>query len=104
MGHYEDNIWYDVIHMNIAHIIFGHPWLFYRKVHNDKDEKTNTFLWNEKGIRLNSLTSAAPSSSTSSPSIEKPQNEQTVETEVMLAPQVKPEDIIKDGIKVHIHG
>ena len=56
--------------------------------------RTHTFLWNGKQIRLISLNSTAPSSSTSSPSSEEP--EQKVEKEVMIAPKVKIEDI-KDG-------
>ena len=45
---YEDKIWCDVIYMNIAHIIFGRPWIFYQKVHRDKEANTYTLLWNEK--------------------------------------------------------
>lgn len=103
IGDYKDEIWCDVIHMNITHIIFGRPWLFDRKVHNDKEANTYTLSWNGKRIRLISLNSTAPSSSTSSPSTQESQTKQTVQTEVMLAPQVKPEDIIKDNIKVHVH-
>ena len=60
-------------------------------------------MWNRKGIKLISLNSTTPSSSTSSPSTKKSQQEQTVETEVMTAPQVKPEDI-KDDIEEQFYG
>eukprot|EP00268_Persea_americana_P006446 TRINITY_DN12328_c0_g1_i1.p1 TRINITY_DN12328_c0_g1~~TRINITY_DN12328_c0_g1_i1.p1 ORF type:complete len:141 (-),score=18.94 TRINITY_DN12328_c0_g1_i1:135-557(-) len=89
--------------MNITHIIFGHPWLFDRKVHNDKEANTYTLSWNGRRIRLISLTSTAPSSSTPSSSTQTSQKKQTVQTKVMLAPQVKPVDIIKDDIKAHVH-
>ena len=78
IGHYGDKIWCDVLHMNIAHILFGCPWLFNWKVHNDKEMNTN-FSWNGKRIRLLPMKSTDPSSSTSSPSTEEPQKEQKVE-------------------------
>ena len=89
--------------MNIAPILFGLPWIFYWKVHNDKEANTYTFLWNGKRVMLVPMNSIASSSFTSSPSTEKSQKEQTVETEVMTAPQVKPEDI-KDDVKEQVHG
>lgn len=90
IGTYEDKIWCEVIHMNIAHVLFGRPiCLFDRKVHNDKDDNTYSFLWNGKGTRLISMNSTTPFLSTSSPSTRKSQKEQTVEIEVMMAPQVK---------------
>ena len=96
MGHYEDKIWCDVIHMNIAHIIIGRPWLFYRKVHHDKEVNTCTLLWNRKGLQLLPIKSTAPPSSTSSPSSEDAQKVQQVEREVLSARKVKTEDITDD--------
>ena len=99
MGHYEDKIWCDAIHMNIVHIVFGRPWLFYQKVHHDNKANTYTILWNGKRVMLVPMTSTASSSSTSSPSTEpkkEPQEEHRVERVVMIAPQeiqVMPADI-----------
>ena len=49
------------------------------------------------------MNSTSSSSFTSSPSTEKSQKEKIVETEVMIVPQVKLEDI-KDDIKEQVHG
>ena len=96
----KDNIWYDVIHMNIAYILFGRLWHFDRKVKNDKEMNTYTLLWNAKRIRLIPMNSTAPSLYTSSPSTNEPQKEQNVE--LMFAPKAKTEDI-KDNIEEQVH-
>ena len=58
IGGYEDKIWCDVIHMNIASIIFGRPWFFYWDVQHDegqniipycgKDDEFSSFHCNQQ--------------------------------------------------------
>jgi len=31
-NHYKDNIWYDVITMNVGQVILGRPWLFDKNI------------------------------------------------------------------------
>ena len=72
-------------------------------MHHDKVANSYTLLWNGTRAMLIPMTSTTSSSSTSSPSTEKSQKQQIVKTEVMTAPQVKPEDI-KDDIKEGFYG
>ena len=39
-GVYRDSIWCDVIPMQVAHIILGHPWFYDRDVHYHEKENT----------------------------------------------------------------
>ena len=93
---YEDQIWCDVIHMNIAHILFGRPWLFYQKVHHDTEANTYTFFRNGRWSRLILMTSTFRS--LSAPSAEAPQKEQKVERVAMIAPKELTSNI-KDDIE-----
>ena len=61
IGNYEDKIWCDVIHMNIAH--FGRTWLFDWEVHHDK-KNTFPFPWKGRRIMLCLMQSTSPSPST----------------------------------------
>ena len=52
MGSYEDNVKCDVIPLNVAHILFGRPWLKRLKVITDHANNTYTFKWNGRRIQL----------------------------------------------------
>ena len=87
--------------MNVAHILFGRPWLFYQKKHNDKEANTYTLFKNGRWSRLIPMTSSSLSSST--PSTAAPQKEQKVERVVMIAPKELTSNI-KDDIEEQVHG
>eukprot|EP00268_Persea_americana_P006146 TRINITY_DN12185_c1_g1_i1.p1 TRINITY_DN12185_c1_g1~~TRINITY_DN12185_c1_g1_i1.p1 ORF type:complete len:100 (-),score=11.28 TRINITY_DN12185_c1_g1_i1:160-459(-) len=74
----------------------------FHKVHNDIEANTYILLWHGKGIRLIPLNSIALSSSTSSPSTDKPQKKHNVDRGIMVDPQVETE-YIKDNIEEQFH-
>ena len=100
LGCYKDQIWCDVIHMNIAHILFTHPWLFDRKVHYDIEANTYTLFRNGRWSRLMPLTST--SLSPSAPSTATPQKGQKLEKAVMIAPKELTLHN-KDDIEMQVH-
>lgn len=46
MGDYEDEVHYDVLPMDIAHIFLGHQWFYYLNVTNHAGENTYIFKYN----------------------------------------------------------
>ncbi|XP_057969585.1 uncharacterized protein LOC131158744 [Malania oleifera] len=55
IGEYEDQIWCDVLPMNVAHILFGRPWLFDMDVSHNGHANTYSFKCNGKRIILSPL-------------------------------------------------
>ncbi|XP_057981247.1 uncharacterized protein LOC131166687 [Malania oleifera] len=55
IGEYEDQIWCDVLPMNVSHILFGRPWLFDMDVSHNGHANTYSFKCNGKRIILNPL-------------------------------------------------
>ena len=45
--HFEEFVWCEVLPTKVSHILFGRPWLFYRKVQHDGYENTYTLIHNE---------------------------------------------------------
>eukprot|EP00268_Persea_americana_P068048 TRINITY_DN9429_c0_g1_i9.p1 TRINITY_DN9429_c0_g1~~TRINITY_DN9429_c0_g1_i9.p1 ORF type:complete len:208 (-),score=37.91 TRINITY_DN9429_c0_g1_i9:651-1274(-) len=91
LGGYEDKIWCDVTHMDIAHILYGRPWVFDRKVHHDKKANTYTLSEMDNGVDSFQRLQHAPST-------EAPQKEQKVERVAMIAPKELTSNI-KDDIE-----
>ena len=52
IGSYEDQIWCDVLPMDIAHILLGRPWLYDLNVIHYGRENTYIFKYNNKIIKL----------------------------------------------------
>eukprot|EP00268_Persea_americana_P045960 TRINITY_DN470_c8_g1_i1.p2 TRINITY_DN470_c8_g1~~TRINITY_DN470_c8_g1_i1.p2 ORF type:complete len:130 (-),score=12.98 TRINITY_DN470_c8_g1_i1:97-486(-) len=52
IGVYEDEIWCDIIPMNIAHILLGRPWLFDREVITDQKKHMHSFKWKGQMVDL----------------------------------------------------
>ena len=52
MGSYEENVKCDVIPMNVAHVLFGRPWLKHLKVITNYADNTYTSKWNGRRIQL----------------------------------------------------
>lgn len=98
IGGYEDNIWCDVIPMNITHILLERPWIYDRKVCNNK-EKHITFLWKGRWVSLVPL-QPTTSPSTSSPTVEELKKEQIEEIDVIITQKELP--TMRENIKVDI--
>jgi len=52
---YQDNIWCDVISMDVGSIILGRPWLFDLDVTLYGRSNSCTFVFNGQKIRINSI-------------------------------------------------
>nr|GEX23755.1 Asp_protease_2 domain-containing protein [Tanacetum cinerariifolium] len=49
---YKDEVWCEVIQMDAAHILLGHPWQFDRKTKHDEFQNTYSFKKNDVNITL----------------------------------------------------
>ena len=49
---YKDEVWCDVVPMDVCHLLLGRPWLYYRRVLYDDFKHTYSFVINEKKIIL----------------------------------------------------
>nr|DAD22643.1 TPA_asm: hypothetical protein HUJ06_024106 [Nelumbo nucifera] len=49
-GSYVDDIWCDIVPMNVIHILLGQPWLYDRNVYHSRKENTYYFLFNGKKL------------------------------------------------------
>ena len=52
---YFDEVWYDIIPMDVCHVLLGRPWLFARRVTHDGYLNTYLFTKDGKTITLSSL-------------------------------------------------
>ncbi|KAA8524224.1 hypothetical protein F0562_010647 [Nyssa sinensis] len=48
----DDQIWYDVVHMDACHVLLGRPWQFDRRVSHDGRKNTYSFMFNNRKITL----------------------------------------------------
>ena len=53
---YQDKLWFDVLPMDVCHLILGRPWLYDRKVMHDDYLNTYSFTKDGKKIILGPLT------------------------------------------------
>ena len=51
-NNYKDEVWCDVVPMDVCHLLLGRPWLYYRRVLYDDFKHTYSFVINEKKIIL----------------------------------------------------
>ena len=52
---YSDEIWYDVVPMDVRHIILDRPWFFYLDVTIYEQSNSCSFLFENKRIKINPL-------------------------------------------------
>ena len=64
----EDEMWCDIIPMNIAHILLGQPWLFDREVYTDQKRHMHSFEWKGQMAGLLPLPPLTSSSASPTPS------------------------------------
>ena len=105
IGVYEDEIWYDIIPMNIAHILLV-PWLFDRKLITDQKKHMHSFKWKGQMVDLLPMPLIAlspPTPTTSSnPHVltMRKFEEETKEQNVMFALVTKQ---VQEPLKIRIH-
>ena len=56
LGHYEDTILCDIVHMHACHILLGRPWQSDRKVFHDGYTNRHLFTFNGKKVVLKPMT------------------------------------------------
>ena len=54
MGDYKDEIYCEVLPMDVAHVLLGHPWLYYLYVTNFGKDHIYSFKYKDKNIILRS--------------------------------------------------
>jgi len=52
LGVYSEKIWYNVLPMDVAHILLGRPWLSDKNATNFEKDNMYVFIYNGKRIKL----------------------------------------------------